>query len=1598
MKPGWHAITLDSLGVYLAKSNSTTGDHDFQQHGPGFQPILRPPPHDKFSFDPQRLKTILSWETQSGIVRDLEFAALSPNPPSAATLQITPVFAAFYLFKCYCYEFGTIFDPEKACYWLRFTASCENDCEECYLARAWCWRVHNAFNVPLDIPAPKLYDWMYYAIIHGHRKCITESVELMDRVPYEAFTRAQSERAFTFARYTLSTERGGVGQAFFEGYKLRRRYDMSSENFQENLAREIQEEMTLRGVNSVDDIYVNHRGVGQAFFEGYKLRRRYDMSSENFQENLAREIQEEMTLRGVNSVDDIYVNHRGDGLLHMAAALGKLKVLNFLVETYHPNIQLGNATREESPLLSACRGGHLDCALYLLDLGASPSGDPFAKEMPLWWLSAFKEEDMPVIASRLIQSGASLSCPSSPSFASVRHPIRNKYAWADYENFLLLPASPLSRAVMMESLPAVRTLLSLGADPLEGLGPMGQAVNPSQGVSVCPVAVAAVLCLPEILELLLEHVDKTIEPKRRLFSEIGMLEMALDCAVTIGDPLSLDCRVARHGPKYKTALTSTLRILHEREKLFVDEIDDSAAMLSRLTILNRADIVETLLSLGHSAKGFSSDTDIVFPIVTAVEQNNEAIFQLLVQYGADIIALYEVPQRPRKCSLLQILAERPRQSRPGAGIARILIDQGVRIDPPASNSVDATQQFSGTIKSRSLAAFVLLISGLEQTLHGDGPLFLDPLVSFTQRRALGSGASFQVERVEWKSNSPYIPGKFGNRWGTSVAVKQSVHQSDPNRIASNWTQLLSEVRALLHEPIRFHPNIVRLLGLSWGAVDGMRSNFPALVLELSELGTFAHLQMNSESLPFETKKKLCWDVSKGISVLHACSVIHGDLKHENVLIYPNPSSTAPVRYVAKISDFGGSVMDLGTDDFRSASLRTPTGPWVAPEFYTKPAMTEIELKLTDVYALGLLVWRTFLDGENPYRRLHELTGGEPYTESQIYDLKCSRTLLDLAKESVKTLEPTIGGDGAELLRRVFDKSIQHVPSMRDLTYSIAALQASCASEIEDILDRAREENDKYNKDFANMKPGWHVITQDGLNVFLAKSNENNGDYDFQNKGILNMILIYCYNEFFFDPQRLKAILSWEIQCSIFHDLELAALSPKLPGGPSVRITPVLAGFYLFKCYCYEFGTTFDPEKACYWLRFTASCEDDCEECYLARAWCWRVHDAFDIPLDIPAKQLYDWMYYAIIHGHRKCIEESKALMDRVPYEALSRAQQEKAFSSAQWALSTMRGGVGQAWFTASCEDDCEECYLARAWCWRVHDAFDIPLDIPAKQLYDWMYYAIIHGHRKCIEESKALMDRVPYEALSRAQQEKAFSSAQWALSTMRGGVGQAWFEDIALRRKYDMLAVDFQAKLVQDIQDELDFRGIASINDISVNHRSDGLLHMAAGLGKLNVLKFLIEKYQPDINKANDEREETPLLSACRGGHLDCALYLLDLGAVPDGHQFSKEMPLWWLCSFKEEEMPIIASRLIQAGALLTCPPRTMMALTRESIERKYAWADYENFFLLPASPLSRAVMMESLPAVRTLLSLGADPLEGLAPGGKAKDPMHGLWTSSRCY
>ncbi|THU98228.1 hypothetical protein K435DRAFT_753192 [Dendrothele bispora CBS 962.96] len=903
-------------------------------------------------------------------------------------------------------------------------------------------------------------------------------------------------------------------------------------------------------------------------------------------------------------------------------------------------------------------------------------------------------------------------------------------------------------------------------------------------------------------------------------------------------------------------------------------------------------------------------------------------------------------------------------------------DSGVKPDKQDrySSSTSAERNYENTLQSPvkctgQMATFISLVLALEQKLYDDGPFFfgLDseslPL-KYHSRTQIASGASFDVEHVEvdhsdvdnnggspdsqnrkplWydpllppaksltevhrRTTRPRMPWKW---WGKYVALKLVRRNNDDDKDSASshgqWSQLRSEIRTLLHSPIRYHPNIVRFLGLTWSPSLGTSSSkaqFPAFILEFSELGTLAQFQLNrarDDPLMLDVKRMFGHDVAKGLAILHACGVVHGDLKHENVLVFPHHGrrTREDIKFIAKVADFGGSVMDLNDSESRSLDkdegkqsggdenddrryrLHMGTPPYDAPEARERRLSAEM-VKKTDVYSLGLLVWRIMVDGRNPFDFLNSLDLGMDrimkseaeggavqglMTNAQIYALKDSGEVLTRAKESMQRyFGEGIVKDQLDLIDHIFDHTIQVDPKHRDLVQAIAALEVQSITDIQPLLEEVQEANARREEMARNAAPGVHGADNESFGLFFAKFDRRGGAYDYQEEGPGARPKLPPPNSdsFMFNAPKLKKVLSWNNQIALFQDLVHIASKPaestnSLPNGVFSHLPISAAAFYLFQCYVYELGVDFNADQACHWLRQAAlSPEDLPDSGYLAQAWCARVHLELKVPLDFESPIVAKWLKYSIIRGHRGCIQDLDIIIGK-----FSDPQKKQAFQDGR------NVGVN----------------LLRTW---------------------------------------------------------------------SAGLGEPWMAPWNMKIKYTL---DDLVKCGGLIKPYLEAAGedVANLAYVYVNQWGHGLLHLAASTGNLNAVKALVEALGHDVNVRSKDNDDTPLLCACRAGHLSCALYLLDRGAEPDGSPYSTDTPLYWLSSFTPEEMPHIAGRLVQAGALLKNDGKHRSVRRPQRFQK--CSADYENFFLLPVSPLSRAVMMESLPAIRVLLDLGADPLE----------------------
>lgn len=315
------------------------------------------------------------------------------------------------------------------------------------------------------------------------------------------------------------------------------------------------------------------------------------------------------------------------------------------------------------------------------------------------------------------------------------------------------------------------------------------------------------------------------------------------------------------------------------------------------------------------------------------------------------------------------------------------------------------------------------------------------------------------------------------------------------------------------------------------------------------------------------------------------------------------------------------------------------------------------------------------------------------------------------------------------------------------------------------------------------------------------------------------------------------------------------------------------------------------------------------------------------------------------------------------------------------------------WLLKASSDDNsheDEDYLSQAWIWRMSRALGVNLDISHQRLQSLLRLSVMRGHRTGLEDIHELASTGPV-AERQEWWNTHMQSRQFLLSKM-GAVGMGYFYSSHLDRPWnaldptDVTAWDetirsvlgdtyqsslrsFSSPTAQNSPQASQGRGRSAFDRIYINKRGHGPLHYTAAAGAITALQHLVITYECDLDLPNQHVDETPLVCASAGGKLECALFLLDNGADPNGHYNGQEGSLHWLSSFMPSEMETIARRLITAGAELELRSNDMRHDVRG------IRSDWEHIFEIRTTPLGRAVLMNNLDAVKVLLRLGADPL-----------------------
>jgi serine/threonine protein kinase len=220
---------------------------------------------------------------------------------------------------------------------------------------------------------------------------------------------------------------------------------------------------------------------------------------------------------------------------------------------------------------------------------------------------------------------------------------------------------------------------------------------------------------------------------------------------------------------------------------------------------------------------------------------------------------------------------------------------------------------------------------------------------------LSSGTTFRVETCK------------DEKTGAIVAVKRLQEANGTtNGSKTIDDSVLQEMLVSVYPPIRKHRNITQTIGYEILHGDG-GTCIVSLVTEFSEVGSLAQYlaRVNSEGqfISWEQKRAFAVDISSGLEALHRCWIAHGDVKPENILLFRERSTTSTSLLVAKLNDFGSSIVE---DTFNVQNTPRDRKLYVGTPVYVPPIVRESSgrvpfhaMPYCDAFSFGLLLWTIY---------------------------------------------------------------------------------------------------------------------------------------------------------------------------------------------------------------------------------------------------------------------------------------------------------------------------------------------------------------------------------------------------------------------------------------------------------------------------------------------------------------------------------------------------------------------------------------------------------------------------------------------------------------
>ncbi|KAF9767614.1 hypothetical protein IL306_015196 [Fusarium sp. DS 682] len=298
------------------------------------------------------------------------------------------------------------------------------------------------------------------------------------------------------------------------------------------------------------------------------------------------------------------------------------------------------------------------------------------------------------------------------------------------------------------------------------------------------------------------------------------------------------------------------------------------------------------------------------------------------------------------------------------GYASYTCDGG--IDQLTKDTTNLTLSSQGPTNGQKAAPERLMQASVPSATNETLPITYQLMVLINQAKANGGIVRTDFGHHDFAARGSHQiarGGYFQTRevGGLGVAKYPLLATESTELSARSYKALANELRILSHPPLMNHGNIVKINTIGWTRLDPSGAAWmPMIFLELAELGTLTKY-LSEKRLEVDSKLRIAQDVGYGLQALHACGITHGDLKLDNVLMFKE--NDGKVR--AKLCDFGCSYITKDNEDKEAkVEISAGTMPWNSPELNQEVPVSW--LPNVDTYSFGLLVWRVFLNGRDPF--------------------------------------------------------------------------------------------------------------------------------------------------------------------------------------------------------------------------------------------------------------------------------------------------------------------------------------------------------------------------------------------------------------------------------------------------------------------------------------------------------------------------------------------------------------------------------------------------------------------------------------------------------